>query len=183
MPKGFLGHKGIVTMMEEYISYSKLIFLDAENNSKILNEEKGVWDDGNWYSNTTYKDYGFYDFGGKKVYKNDSVFDSGSFSNNKYGSAWTPKTSPTYLGGSYKNGVTRSYSDNDDWDMDYSIKPTREAEVFEEDDSCECCRNYSDRLKFSQTYRVYCCNGCWNEFVADSEGVWDGYFDSSGLVV
>jgi hypothetical protein len=183
MPNGFLTHSGIVTMMEEFISYSKLIFLDAQNNSKIVNEEKGLWDDGNWYSNTTYKDLGYYDMGGKKVFKSDSVFDSGSLNNHKYGKSWIPQTSPTYLGGSYKNGVTHSFSDNDDWDLDYSNQQAREVEVFEEDDSCECCRNYSETLKFSQTYRVYCCKECWNEFVSDSEGVWDGTYDSNGLVV
>jgi predicted glutamine amidotransferase len=42
-------------LLESRISYSKLIFLDSNNNETIFNEEKGVWDDEVWYSNTSYK--------------------------------------------------------------------------------------------------------------------------------
>lgn len=188
MPNGFLQHKGICTLMEEFISYSKLIFLDDKNNSTIIGEEKGDWDDGNWYSNTTYKYSDYYDVGGKKVAKKskkqNSVFDSGSLSKHNYGASWLPKTSPTYLGGSYSNGVTRSFSDNEDWDIDYPTEQeTRDVSIYEADDSCECCRNLTHHLKFSQTYRVYCCVSCWNEFVSDSEGIWNGELDVDGIVI
>jgi hypothetical protein len=185
MPNDFLQHKGICTLIEEFISYSKLIFLDEENNSTIIGEEKGFWDDGNWYSNSTYKYSDYYDVGGKKVAKKGnnqtSVFDSGSLSKHKYGASWLPKTTPTYLGGTYSNGVTRTFSDNEDWDTDYSTKEARNAEVFQEEDSCECCRNLADTVKFSQTYRIYCCKDCWNEYVSDSEGVWNGEVDIDGV--
>lgn len=42
-------------LIESRIGYSKLIFMDNKGNSKIFNEDKGVWDKGVWYSNTTYK--------------------------------------------------------------------------------------------------------------------------------
>jgi len=44
-------------LIESRIGYSKLIFLDRHGNHKIMNEGKGVWDDGIWYSNTSYKPY------------------------------------------------------------------------------------------------------------------------------
>jgi hypothetical protein len=44
-------------LIESRIGYSKLIFLDRHGNHNILNESKGVWDDGVWYSNTSYKPY------------------------------------------------------------------------------------------------------------------------------
>jgi glutamine amidotransferase len=44
-------------LIESRIGYSKLIFLDRHGNHNILNEQKGVWDDGVWYSNTSYKPY------------------------------------------------------------------------------------------------------------------------------
>jgi hypothetical protein len=47
----------IVNLIESRISYSKLIFLDRHGNHNIFNESKGVWDDGVWYSNTSYKPY------------------------------------------------------------------------------------------------------------------------------
>ena len=42
-------------LIESRIGYSKLIFMDNTGNTKIFNEEKGVWDEGIWYSNTSYK--------------------------------------------------------------------------------------------------------------------------------
>ena len=44
-------------LIESRIGYSKLIFLDRHGNHNILNEAKGTWDDGVWYSNTSYKPY------------------------------------------------------------------------------------------------------------------------------
>lgn len=44
-------------LIESRIGYSKLIFLDRHGNHNILNEAKGIWDDGVWYSNNSYKPY------------------------------------------------------------------------------------------------------------------------------
>lgn len=44
-------------IIESYISYSKLIFMDNQGNVEIFNESKGVWDSGCWFSNTSYKTY------------------------------------------------------------------------------------------------------------------------------
>ena len=45
----------IVNLIEGRIGYSKLIMLDRHGNHKIFNEDKGQWDGGVWYSNTSYK--------------------------------------------------------------------------------------------------------------------------------
>lgn len=42
-------------LVEQRIGYSKLIFLDKNGNADIFNEDKGVWDTGVWYSNSSYK--------------------------------------------------------------------------------------------------------------------------------
>lgn len=47
----------IIDLIEGRIGYSKLIFLDRHGNHKIMNEGKGQWDDGVWYSNNSYKPY------------------------------------------------------------------------------------------------------------------------------
>ena len=47
----------IIELIENRIGYSKLVFLDRHGNHLIMNESKGVWDDGVWYSNTSYKPY------------------------------------------------------------------------------------------------------------------------------
>jgi hypothetical protein len=47
----------IKDLIESRIGYSKLIFLDRHGNHHIFGEQKGEWDDGIWYSNTSYKPY------------------------------------------------------------------------------------------------------------------------------
>jgi len=42
-------------MIGDFVGSSKLVFLDNQDNVKIFNEDKGTWDDGVWYSNTSYK--------------------------------------------------------------------------------------------------------------------------------
>lgn len=42
-------------LIKEYIGYSKLVFLNNKGHHTIVNENKGVWDEGVWYSNTSYK--------------------------------------------------------------------------------------------------------------------------------
>ena len=41
----------MVELIENVIGYSKLVFLDRHGNYKIMNETKGNWSDGVWYSN------------------------------------------------------------------------------------------------------------------------------------
>jgi len=47
----------IQSLIAPYIGYSKLVFLDVDGSTQIINENKGVWDDGVWYSNTSYQPY------------------------------------------------------------------------------------------------------------------------------
>ena len=53
-PKFFLDpvYKEII---EDYIGFSKLIFMDGDGNVEIFNESKGVWDSGCWFSNKSYQ--------------------------------------------------------------------------------------------------------------------------------
>lgn len=182
MPSDFLNHKGILTLIEEFISYSKLVFLNANNEYTIIGEDKGVWDDGNWFSNSTYKDYGYYDVGGKKVYKGKTdIFDDEPVRYGNYGQSWGSNSHKSFKGwdkvskmdssASYSQGITRSYADNhsDFFDTKPEQKPIADWR-FQKEEYCECCQNLSPILKFSETYKIYCCTGCWNEFVSDSEG-------------
>lgn len=43
-------------LIEAAIGYSKLVFLTSSGESIIYNEQKGEWDEGVWYSNTSYKE-------------------------------------------------------------------------------------------------------------------------------
>ena len=42
-------------LIKSYIGYSKLVFMDRKGRSSIINADKGTWEDGVWYSNTSYK--------------------------------------------------------------------------------------------------------------------------------
>ena len=62
--------------ISNYIGSSKLVFLDSSGKYTIINEKKGHWKDGNWYSNDSYKSYNDYMwYGNKKVSKNKSSYD------------------------------------------------------------------------------------------------------------
>lgn len=50
----FLYNEAIIRLIEAYIGYSKLIFLNNLNEAFIINEQLGHWDGDNWYSNTSY---------------------------------------------------------------------------------------------------------------------------------
>jgi glutamine amidotransferase len=55
LPANFLSNPGIVSLINDFIGFSKLAFLDTDNNVTIIGEHRGEKDDGNWYSNTGYK--------------------------------------------------------------------------------------------------------------------------------
>lgn len=55
LPNGFhlnVAHKALI---EKFVGWSKLIFLDVKNRWSIINEKQGDWVDGIWYSNSGYK--------------------------------------------------------------------------------------------------------------------------------
>jgi len=57
LPKDFYKWEHYRLLIEDYIGYSKLTFLDTDNSLYIYNEDKGEWHDGVWFSNTSYKIY------------------------------------------------------------------------------------------------------------------------------
>ena len=43
-------------LIKEYIGWSKLVFLNNKGHYTIVNEDKGEWNEGVWYSNSSYKE-------------------------------------------------------------------------------------------------------------------------------
>jgi hypothetical protein len=73
LPNDFISNQGIMHFITEYISSSKLIFLDSQDNYCIVNEKFGHWDktQDNWFSNDSYKSYNdWVYFGNTKVSRN-----------------------------------------------------------------------------------------------------------------
>ena len=57
LPDGFLNNSGAVNLLEGFIGSDKLVFIENNGKSVILNESAGHWDGGIWYSNSSYKSY------------------------------------------------------------------------------------------------------------------------------
>jgi hypothetical protein len=67
----FLNCKQTIKSIEKFIGGSKLLFLDSNDNHTIVNESLGLWDNGDWFSNDSYKyNLDFYYYGNEKVSKN-----------------------------------------------------------------------------------------------------------------
>lgn len=75
LPQDFITNESIMHFIQEYISSSKLLFLDSDDRYFIVNERFGHWDttNDNWYSNDSYKQYNdWYYFGNQKISKTHS---------------------------------------------------------------------------------------------------------------
>jgi hypothetical protein len=51
LPAKFLSNKGCIELILNYISGDKLVFLDRKKRVTIMNEDKGMWENGTWFSN------------------------------------------------------------------------------------------------------------------------------------
>ena len=76
LPNGFMFNKAIMELIAESIGTSKLVFLDKENNFRIVNESLGHWDKSSlvWYSNNSYCDYHYNSYGNSYMYGYGNVY-------------------------------------------------------------------------------------------------------------
>lgn len=73
LPADFLSNKTILEFISNYITSSKLVFLDALGNHTIVNEKLGHWAGDDWFSNTSYMAYNdYYWAGDTKVSKSST---------------------------------------------------------------------------------------------------------------
>lgn len=75
-----VGNDSIGALIGDYVGTNKLVFMDIEGNVSFVNEDKGVWDNGVWYSNTGYKPY-------ESPYRSQNYSDfysRGYYSSNQY---------------------------------------------------------------------------------------------------
>ena len=81
LPKRFIHNSSILKMMSDFIGHSKLIFLNSDNQFKIVNQQLGHWVGKTWFSNSSYKkntfDYGGYksmnDFNQCSIWNDDDI--------------------------------------------------------------------------------------------------------------
>lgn len=93
--QGLVGTQIMLTMLHKFIGAgNKLIFLDNTGDFEIVNEEAGMWDDGNWFSNSSYKERGVRYYGSHAVYTG-SKWDYSAYSGG-YGTAKITSKSQAY---------------------------------------------------------------------------------------
>lgn len=69
LPKNFVENSSIMQLIEYSIgSRNKFVFLDVKGQFHILNESIGIWDNGAWYSNTSYKSSPYLNYANYKKY-------------------------------------------------------------------------------------------------------------------
>lgn len=54
LPNDFLNYHGNIELIKNYITHSKLLFMDSYGDVTIINEDEGNWLKDNWYSNFSY---------------------------------------------------------------------------------------------------------------------------------
>jgi hypothetical protein len=134
--------------ISEYIGYSKLIFLDADDRYTIINEECGKWTDGNWYSNDSYKQYN--DF---KYYGNVKVSNTKTEVKGLYVDAWDKEWEDEW---NAYNGTTNDITAEDEWTMYeyicdmYALDPNDEASW----DEIEHYMDLNNAFDISDLYKI-----------------------------
>ena len=56
LPSNWTDNQSIVKLVQSFIGYSKLVFLNDDKSFKIINESLGHWNRNIWFSNDSYKD-------------------------------------------------------------------------------------------------------------------------------
>ena len=116
LPPNFLSNKTIIEFISNYISSSKLVFLDALGNHTIVNEKLGHWAGDDWFSNTSYQSYNdYYWAGNKKVAK--SYGNSQSWMDYYY----KPETKAIAPNQSYKDDIRYYFDDVTDQEIERFI--------------------------------------------------------------
>jgi glutamine amidotransferase len=57
LPVGWEHNQSVIRLLEDFIGWSKICILTSNDEIIFLNESKGFWDNGIWYSNKTYISY------------------------------------------------------------------------------------------------------------------------------
>ena len=88
LPLGFIYNDGIKELISSFIGSDKMVFLESSNRWTIINEANGHWFEGNWYSNSSYKQVNNY------VWEGNKMVNKGT---------WNPKTVESYFKNDYED--------------------------------------------------------------------------------
>lgn len=121
LPENFLENQEIFDLLNEYCinNMSKMIFMNNEGKTWILNEEAGEWKDGCWYSNKGMNNYQGYGYSGAYYYNSGDIRHKGGlptiqFLTKEQRKHWYQCTvcggwyHKINIGAGYKNGICDS---------------------------------------------------------------------------
>lgn len=164
LPTNFLKHEGTIALLKKFCSGSKLVFLDNEGNHTIINENLGSWDDGVWFSNTSYKGYRTtstrrWNTGNAYGYNyNRSTTGAASTKSNTTVGASTTKTN------GYNYGGTTDWDSDTGWRSPYTASTTptgnsaARAPSATRAQTCQLCQTETLTMKEEKEYGV--CEKC-----------------------
>jgi hypothetical protein len=146
LPKSFLDNHATMSLIKEYIgSGSKLAFLTHDNRIVLVNEKAGEWDEnGVWFSNSGYKEWGYYDRGGQRVGTYGSTWGDTTYKQSSMGFA--SAVIPNY------SSVGKSSSKVNDIDWDKKLKSAKFDKEIINHAKSPCC----DAFDVSKTYDEKC---------------------------
>lgn len=139
-------------LLEAFIDYSKLVFMTRANALYIINEKKGEWHEGIWFSNSGYKACTYYE----KKYENKC---------NRIG-YYNGKSIAEMSDNEFALYCKWAYGDNYVKGVDNSI-PIKKLEPTEPDaydyHQCEYCMTYRQNCKKYDNIGGYMCQDCVGE--------------------
>lgn len=142
LPFNFLRNAGIKSLISEAIgNRNKFVFLDSLGNYTIINEYLGEWNEGIWYSNSTYS-YG---------YKSDSFYTKKS-----KGSKYSYSKYSDY-------GIDYNNWESDVWNANtYNSTTPVFTNIHSQLHECESCGNLTDiqSINYSSYWNAYLCKEC-----------------------
>lgn len=109
LPEGFLNYEAVKELIGGYIGSSKLVFMDNKQNVTLINDDKGTWDGGVWFSNGTYHSYSDYYYPEDNWNKYEGAHNASHLRNkrkNKYGGTTTVYNNDYYSSDFYDDDGT-----------------------------------------------------------------------------
>jgi predicted glutamine amidotransferase len=126
----FLNNSAVKGVLEEFIGYSKIIFLDNNGQYALLNENDGYWEEGIWYSNDSHDTVSDYvDMGGTRVHRSRINPDGTLKPEKTYGGYGGYGSGSSSVGYRSQNYYGRGWNWEDDYD--WSDKSTTNSKVKE----------------------------------------------------
>jgi glutamine amidotransferase len=184
---GWLDNPHLVDYIEEFIDYSKLVFLttspELEDNLYILNQQDGLWVDDIWYSN-----YSCFDYGKPKSSK--VLYNNGWLDNSNDETPFGSQTWGYYRNGEYIEGSQHPKANDtsfgrwlrDEDERRYDARELRQAthedhiEMLNESiirgDTCPVCTGISSCLcddVCGGCYEYYHSCDCYGPFMSLTE--------------